>query len=331
MAPPVTTSDPADPSIAPQPSATQDPGAKQTKEVWNPITLPSPVQHVPLPKQTDTVPDPKFQLPKETNPVPIIRPQVSQSQSKDGDPGTKQNDWSQQGGGSTDRSGQSNIQNGNNGKIGNSEDPEVPGTSKQGASQDPSTPAQVQETVSAQSATNSGVQYNPQNDADPGDVPNPQDATSADKTTTLDGLALVVGPSGVAQVDGVKVGPGQILTGISGGAAVNDGNSIVVASQIFYSATPTEQAATVIGGQTTVRGSSSTSLGGLIIGGFGDVGPSINSSSLVGSAPTSVRNSTSSGLLTFEGKAESLGRRMLGKLAGLAIAIHLALYLHIYS
>lgn len=331
MAPPVTTSDLADPTVTPQPSATQDPGAKQTKAVWDPIPLPSLVQHVPLPKQTDKVPNPKIQLPKETNAVPTIKPHVSQSQSTDGDPGTEQNDGSQQGSGSTDSGGQSSTQSGNSAKVGNSEDPEVPGTSKQGASQDPSAPTRIQKTVSAQVATYPAVQYNPQNDADPGESSNPQGTTSADKTTTLDGHALVVGPSGVVQVDGVKVDPGEILTGISGVAAVHGGNSIVVASQIFYSATPTEQATTVIRGQTTFRESSITSLGGLIIGGFGDGKLSINSSSLVGSAPTSISNSTSPGSLTFEGKAESLGRRMLGKLAGLAIAIHLALYLHIYS
>ena len=331
MAPPVTTSDPADPTKAPQPSATQDPGARQTKAVWDPIPLPSPIQHVPLPKQTHTVLEPKIQLPKETNIVPIIRPPVSQSQSTDGDPRTKSKDGSQPGSGSKDLGGQSHTQSGNSAKTGNEEDPEAPEISKQGASKDPSAPTQTQDTVSAQLAADSAVQYNPQNDADPGDLLNPQRTAFADKTTTFDGHALVIGPSGVLQVDGAKVRPDQILTGISGGAAVNEGNSIVVASEIFYSVTPTAHAATVTGGQTNGSGGFITSLGGMIVGGFGDGGPSINSSSLVGSVPTSIRNSTNTGLLIFEGKAESLGRMMLRKLAGLTIATHLSLYWHIYS
>ena len=330
MAPPVTTSDPADPTMAPQPSATQDPGVKQTKAVWNPIPLPSPVQHVPQQKSTDRVPDPKLQLPKETNNVPIIKPQIS-SQSTDGDPGTKHDDGSQQGSGSKDPGGKSDTQSGNSANTGNSGNPEISGGSKKVASQDPSAPPQIQAIVSVQFATDSAVQYNPQNDADPGNLSNPQGTTSADITTTLGGHALVVGSSGVVQFDGTKVRPGQILTGISGGALVNEGNSIVVASQIIYPATPTAHAATVTEGQTTGSGRSIASLGGLIVGGFGDGGPSINSSSLVGSAPTSIRNSTSSGLLTFEGKAESLGRMMPGNLAVLAIAIHLSLCLHMYS
>ena len=324
MAPPVTTSDPADPTKAPQPSATQDPGARQTKAVWDPIPLPSPIQHVPLPKQTHIVPDPTLHLPKETSLVPIIKPPVSQSQSIDGDPRTRNKDGPQPGSGLKDPGGQG----GNSAKTGNAE---VPGISKQGASQDPPAPTQTQDTVSAQFATDSAVQYSPQNNVDPGILSNPQGTTSADQITTLDGHVLVVGPSGVIQVDGVKVRPGQILTGISGGAAVDEGNSIVVASQIFYPATPAAHATTVTGSHTTSSGSSITISGGLIMGGFGDGGPSINSSSPVGSVPTSIRNSTNSGLLTFEGKAESLRRIMLGKLAGLAIAIHLLLNLHIYS
>ena len=327
----MTTSDPADPTKAPQPSATQDPGAKQTKAIWDPIPLPSPNQLVPLPKQTHRVPDPKVHLPKETFLVPTIKPPVSQSQSAEGDPRTKHNDGPQPGSGSNDPGGQFNTQNGYSATNGNKEDPEVPGISKQGASRHPSSPTQIQDTVPAQFATDSAVQCDPQNDAVPGDLSSPQGTTSADKVAILDGHALVVGPSGVVQVDGVKVRPSQILTGISGGGAVNEGNSIVVASQIFYSATPAAHAATETGVQTTSRGSSITISGGLIIGGFGDGGPSINSSSLVESVPTSIRNSTSSGLLTFEGKAESLERMMVGKLAGLAIAIHLLLYLHISS
>ena len=329
MAPPVTTSDPADPTKAPQPSATQDPGAKQTKAVWDPIPLPSPIQHVPLPKQTHTVSDPKNHLPNETTLVPV-KPPVSQSQSTDGDPRTKHTDGSQPGSGSNDPGGQFNIQSGNSVKTGNKEEPEAPGTSKQGASRDSLAATQIQDTVSAQFVTHSAVQYNPQNIADPGDLSNPQGTTSADKTATLDGHTLVAGPSGVVQVDGVKVRPGQILTGISGGATVNEGDNIVVASQIFYSANAAAHAATVTGVQTIGSGSSITITGGLIIGGVGDWGPSINSSSLVGSVPTNIRNSTSSGLLTFEGEAESLGETTLGRLTGLAIAIHLSLYFHIY-
>lgn len=43
MAPPVTTSDPVDPIVTPQASATQDPSAKKTAAVWNPIPFPPPL------------------------------------------------------------------------------------------------------------------------------------------------------------------------------------------------------------------------------------------------------------------------------------------------
>ena len=163
---------------------------------------------MPLPKQNHTVPDPKTHLPKETILVPIVKPLVSQSQSTDVDPRTKHYDGSQPGSESNDPGGQFNPQSGYSAKNGDKEDPEVPGISKQGASRHPSAPTQIQDTVSAQLATDSAVQDNPQNGADPGDLSNPQGIASADKAATLDGHALVVGPSGVVQVDDVKVRPG---------------------------------------------------------------------------------------------------------------------------
>ena len=137
MAPPVITKDPADPIVTPQASATRHPGAKKTAAVWNPIPLPSPVQHAPLPK--------------ETNHIPAIRPQTSQTKPVDNDPGAKDQNPFQQGSGSTDPSGQSNIQSSSSGvpkmrgdlsgqstvQAGSSESSNVSGDSKQGGPKDP--------------------------------------------------------------------------------------------------------------------------------------------------------------------------------------------------
>ena len=65
------------------------------------------------------------------------------------------------------------------------------------------------------------------------------------------------------------------------------------------------------------------------MGGFGSGGPSSNSSSRIGSAPTSESNSTSSSVLTFEGKAGCLRKNIPEGLAGLAMVTQLMLYLHV--
>lgn len=261
IAPPVTTSDPAAPTIAPQPSATQVPGARQTAAVWNPIPLPSPLQHVPLPKETNTAPVLKPQVSKETNPVPIINPQASQPQPADGDLGSEHQDPSQKGSGSTEPSGQSSIQNDSSG------DPKFAGDSNQDASKDPSSPAQNQEVNTSQVATNAAAQHSSQNESpDPGDSTPAEAATRAETTISLAGHAVVVGPSGV-HVDGVKVNPNQAPTDISGMAAMNQGNSIVVASQIFHLAASTEQVATIIAGQTVIPIANGVSIHGTSITG----------------------------------------------------------------
>ena len=77
MASPVATSDPTDPTTTPQTRATQDPGAKSTATAAEstPMPLPSHVQHAPLPKMTNTVPDFKPEVPKETSQVSLIQTQ----------------------------------------------------------------------------------------------------------------------------------------------------------------------------------------------------------------------------------------------------------------
>ena len=261
IAPPVTTSDLAALTIAPQPSATQVPGAKQTAAVWNPIPLPSPLQHVPLPKETNTAPVLKPQVSKETNPVSIINPQASQPQPADGDLGSEHQGSSQKGSGSTEPSGQSSIQNDSSG------DPKFPGDSNQDATKDPSSPAQNQEINTAQIATNAAAQHSSQNESpDPGDPPPAEAATLVETTISLAGHAVVAGPSGV-HVDGVKVNPNQTPTDISGMAAINQGNSIVVASQIFHLAASTEQVATMIAGQTVIPIANGVSIHGTSITG----------------------------------------------------------------
>lgn len=199
IAPAITTSDPAAPTIVPQPSVTHDPGAKKTAAVWNPIPLPSPLNHVPLPKETKAVPE--------------LKPQVPQPQPANGDPGTKHQDPSQQESGSTDPSGQSNVQTGGTGN------PNSPG----GSNQVP----------------------------DSGDSTPPHDATVAVTTMALAGHSMMAGPSGV-YIDGVKVSPNEAPAVISGGAAINQGNSIVLASQIFHLSSPTDKSTTTIAGQEII-------------------------------------------------------------------------------
>ena len=72
-----------------------------------------------------------------------------------------------------------------------------------------------------------------------------------EKTISLGSHAVVVGPSGV-HIDGVEVNPSQPPASISGGAAINQGNSILVASQIFHLPLLKQLSTTVIAGQTVV-------------------------------------------------------------------------------
>ena len=93
-------------------------------------------------------------------------------------------------------------------------------------------------------------------------------------TLSLGSHAVVAGPSGV-HVDSVEVNPSQPPASISGGAAINQGNSIVVASQILHLPTLTQQSPTMIAGQTVVpiangvliQGTSVTSTSPVVISG----------------------------------------------------------------
>ena len=425
LAPAATTSDPVDPTTAPQPSATQDPGAKKTAAVWNPIPFPSPPKH--------DVPS------KETDPVPIIEPQVPRPQPTDGDPGAVHQGSAQQGSSSTDPEGQPTVQSSNRG------DPDLPGNSIQDASKEHSSPAQKGGGSPARVVTSPVGQQSAHNANPEGSMTTPI-AKFAETTFLLASHAVVAGPSGV-HVDGVEVSPNQDPTSISGVAAINEGSSIVVASQIYHIPAPTEQATTMIAGQkavlvangvsilgtsitgtssviisgttvsvdkthiyfgskvfplpivnpasvttlangavalplshaisiygttltvgapaatfsgTTVSldassnlifdgtsqalpsvpqttsvlgseaffvGSPSESLGGLIMGGLGHGRPSANGSSPSGSVPTSIRNSTSPSVHTFEGKAGCLRMVVAEGLACLAVAIHLTFFM----
>ena len=262
MAPPVTTSDPIDPTVTPQTSATQDPGAKKTAAGGDPITIPPPLQHAPLPTETNTTPElkPKPQDPNATNHVVIGTSQVPQLKPADDDPGTKHQSPSQQGGGSVDSSnsqskgsgdpkipgdpnGQSNAQSGSSGNSG------VPADPSKDATDDPTSPTINQGANPGQVAT------------DPGSLHSTQDQTSGSEdskrpaptetTISLGSHAVVAGPAGV-QVDGIKVSPNQAPASISGIAAINQGNSIVVASQILHLPTLTQQSPTMIAGQTVI-------------------------------------------------------------------------------
>ena len=265
MAPPVTTSDPVDPIVTPQASATQDISAKKTAAVWNPIPLPSPLQHAPLPK--------------ETNQVPAIKPQTPQTKTVD-DPEPKNQGSSQQGSGPTDPSGQSNNQGSGSGDPKMAGDPSgqsnvqagsgsvnIPEGLDQDRSKDPSKPAHTPGGNPAQVATDPTSQQSPKNQIpDTGNLITKADATLAVTTISLASHAVVVGPSGV-HVDGVEVNPSQTPASISGVVAVNQGNSIVVASQIFQLPALPESAPTTIAGQTIVPVANGVSIQGTTVTG----------------------------------------------------------------
>ena len=287
MAPPVTTSDPVAPTVTPQASATQDPGAKKTAEGGDPITLPPPLQHAPLPTETNIKPELKPQDPKETNKVSIGTSHKPQPKPVDDDPGTKHQDSSQQGGDSVDSSnsqssssvdpkmlgdpsGQSNVQSGNGGNSG------LPADPNQDAPNDPLLPIQNQGANPVQVATNLGSQHSSQNQMSDSIYSGPTTNPIPTETTiSLGSHAVVAGPSGV-HVDGVEVSPSQSPASISGGAAINQGKSIVVASQILHLPTRTPLSTTVIAGQTVVpiangvliQGTSVTSTSPVVISGI---------------------------------------------------------------
>lgn len=260
MAPPVTTSDSIAPTVTPQTSATQDPGAKKTAVGGDPTTIPPPLQHAPLPTETNTKPEPKPQDPNETNQVFIGTSQVPQIKPADDDPGSKHQGPSQQGGGSVDSSnsqskeggdpkisgdpnGQFNVQSGNSGNSG------LPADPSHDATNDPTPPASNQGASPGQVAADPGSRHSSQNQ-----ISDSEDSTRPAPTETTISLgrhAVVAGPSGV-EVDGVKVSPNQAPASIFGIAAINQGNSIVVASQILHLPTPTQQSPTMIAGQTVV-------------------------------------------------------------------------------
>ena len=260
MAPPVTTSDSIAPTVTPQTGATQDPGAKKTAAGGDPITTHPPLQHTPLPTETNTKPEPKPKDPNETNQVLIGISQVPQLKPADEDSDTKHQTPSQQGGGSVDSSktqskengdpkisgdlnGKSNVQSGNSGNSG------LPADPSQDATNDPTSPISNQEASPGQVAAVPGSLHSPQNqisDSEDSSRPAPTETT-----ISLGSHAVVAGPSGV-QVDGVKVSPNQAPASISGIAAINQGNSIVVASQILHLPTLTQQSPTMIAGQTVI-------------------------------------------------------------------------------
>ena len=76
----------------------------------------------------------------------------------------------------------------------------------------------------------------------------------------------MAGPSGV-HVDSVEVNPSQTPASISGGAAINQVNSIVVASQILHLPTLTQQSPTMIAGQTVVPIANGVSIQGTSVTG----------------------------------------------------------------
>lgn len=260
MAPPVTTSDAVNPIVTPQASATQDPSVKKTAAVWNPIPLPPPLQHAPLAKKT--------------NQVPAIKPQTPQTKTVD-DPEAKNQGSSQQESGPTDPSGQSNNQGSGSGDPKMAGDPSgqsnfqadsgsvnIPEDLDQDRSKDPSKPPHTQGGNPAQVATDPTSQQSPENQIpDTVNLITIADATLAVTTIALASHAVVVGPSGV-HVDGVEVNPSQTPASISGMVAVNQGNSIVVASQIFQLPALPEPAPTTIAGQTIVPVANGVSIQG---------------------------------------------------------------------
>ena len=263
MAPPVTSSDPIAPTVTPQASATQDPGAKKTDASGDPITLPPPLQHAPLPTETDTKPELRPQDPKETNQVSIGTSQTPQPKPVNDDPGTEHQDSSLQGGGSVDSSnsqcsssgdlrvsgdpsGQSNVQSGNGRKS------RLPADANQDVANDQTSPTQTQVANPAQVAADPGFQHSSQNQMSGFTYSRPATQPIPTETTlSLGGHVVVAGQSDV-HVDSVEVNPSQPPASISRGAAINQGNSIVVASQILHLPTLIQLSTTVIAGQTIV-------------------------------------------------------------------------------
>ena len=284
MAPPVTTGDLATSIVGPQASATQDPGAKKTAAVWDPLTTLR--QHVPLPKETSTIAGFKPQVPKETSQPSIVKSQIPPARPVDEDPVTKNQDTSQDsqekssstdpgrppeihsssgGDGETpgDPSGQSDVQDGSN------KDFNLPDGSNQVGSKDPNSLAQTTGANSAQ--VDPASQYNPQNPVPISGGSKPTTGAPVTETTiSLGSHAVVAGPSAV-HVDSVQVNPDQAPASISGGAALNQGSRIVVTSQIFHLPAPAEQAPTTIAGQTVVPVANGVSLQGSVITGTSPV------------------------------------------------------------
>ena len=263
MAPPVTSSDPVASTVTPQVSATQDPGAKKTAAGGDPTTLPPPLQHAPSPTETNTKPELRPQDPKETNQVSIGTSQTPQIKPVDDDPGTKHQDSSQQGGGSVDSSnsqsssggdprisgdpsGQSNVHSGDG------ENSELPADPNQEAANDPTPSTPSQGASPARIATGSGSQHSSQNQMSDSEYSGPTTKSISTETTISLGSHVVVADQSGVRVDSVEVDPSQTPASISGGAAINQGNSIVVASQIFHLPTLTQLGTTVIAGQTVV-------------------------------------------------------------------------------
>ena len=280
MAPPITSSDPKTSIATPQASATQDPGVKETNAVWPPIPIPPPPQHAPSRQETSTLPKVETQVPKETNDIPITWPQAPQSKPVNNDLGANHQDS-----GSMDPSESSNIQSNNSG------DPKVPGDSSghsnvqaggsgdsrvqidpnRDESNDPSSPSQKQGINPGQVATNPGSRQSSQNRLVDSEGPVPTSDTIPRETTiTLTSHAVVVGPYGV-HVDGVDVNPNQPPVTLSGVAALNQGNSIVLASQIFHLPAPTELAPIMIAGPTVIPIANGVSIQGTPVTGTSPV------------------------------------------------------------
>ena len=284
MVSPDTTSDPVVPSITPKASATQDPGAKKTAAGGGPITLLPPLQHAPLPTETNTKPELKPKDPNETKHTSIGTLQTPQLKSVDDHSGTKHKDSSQQGGGLVDSSNSqssssgdpkilgdpgrhSNVQSGNGGYSG------LPANPNQDAANDRASPTQTQVANPAQIAANSGSQHSSQSQMSNSEYPGPTTKPIRTGTTiSLGSHVVMADPAGV-HVDGVEVNPSQPPASISGGAAIKEGNSVVIASQILHLPILTYPSTTVIGGQTVVpiangvliQGTSVTSTSSVVI------------------------------------------------------------------
>lgn len=275
MAPPVTTSDPASSILGPQVSATQDPGAKKKIAVQDPIPLTTLRQHAPLPKETSTIPGSKPQVPKETNQLSTVNSQTPQAKAVDENPVTKYQDTfqdSQQESHSKDPRRPSETHSSSGGDVKTSADPggqadvqggsnknsNLPEGSDQDGSKDPNSPAQTTRANSAQ--VNPASQYNPQNPVPiSGGSKSTKDAPFTETTISLKSHIVVVSPSAV-HVDSVQVAPNQAPASIYGGAALNQGDSVVVATQIFHLPAPTGQAPMTIAGQTIIPVANSVSI-----------------------------------------------------------------------